>query len=86
MPSIVPGAALLLAATLTTCFAQSYPTKPIRLITPFPAGSGADIISRKAADELIPRLGQPMVHEARPGGNFLISGEACASGSKTTSK
>ena len=78
MPSIVPGAALLLAATFTTCFAQSFPTKPIRLITPFPAGSGADIVTRKAADELIPRLGQPMVHEARPGGNFLISGEACA--------
>jgi tripartite-type tricarboxylate transporter receptor subunit TctC len=76
--SFARAATLVLAAVSTSALAQNYPTKPIRLITPFTAGAGADIITRKAAEELMPRLGQPMVHEARPGGNFLISGDACA--------
>jgi tripartite-type tricarboxylate transporter receptor subunit TctC len=67
---------LFFAATVVS--AQNYPVKPIRLITPFTAGAGADNITRRAAEELYPRLGQPMVHEARPGGNFIIAGDACA--------
>ena len=60
-------------------FAQSpYPAKPIRLILPFPAGGGPDVIMRRVGNDLLPRIGQPLIIENRPGGNFVIGAEACA--------
>ncbi len=59
-------------------FAQSWPSKPIRVYLPQPPGSGVDIILRKAFEEIQPRLGQTMVIENRPGGNSVVATEACA--------
>ncbi|MFM9969344.1 MAG: Bug family tripartite tricarboxylate transporter substrate binding protein [Burkholderiales bacterium] len=78
MKAIAYLAGISLAIASAASLAQSYPAKPIRLITPFTAGAGADNVTRRAAEDLFQRLGQPIVHEARPGGNFVISGEACA--------
>jgi len=46
---------------------QSYPTKPIRAIIPFGAGSATDVIPRIVFDELSARLGQPVIVENRGG-------------------
>jgi tripartite-type tricarboxylate transporter receptor subunit TctC len=57
--------------------AQSYPSKPIRMIVPLPPGATTDIVMRATAQELSPRLGQPIVVDNRPGGNWVIGAEAC---------
>jgi tripartite-type tricarboxylate transporter receptor subunit TctC len=52
--------------------AQSYPTKPIRIIMPFPAGGASDVIARAIGEKLRPKLGQPFVVENRPGANQIV--------------
>ena len=56
--------------------AQPYPAKPVRLIIPFPPGGTTDIQARMLADRLVPRLGQQIVIESRPGANGSIGMEA----------
>src|SRR6185436_5272020 len=58
--------------------AQSYPSKPIRIITANSAGGTSDIFSRALGEELQKRLGQPVVIENRSGGGMNIAGRACA--------
>lgn len=59
--------ALLLLAFATTAFAQGWPTRPVRLIVPFPAGSSPDLVARILTEQLAPAFGQPFVVENRPG-------------------
>src|ERR1700688_408277 len=47
--------------------AQQYPNRPIRVISPYPAGSASDTVSRVVLDQVSQLLGQPMVIEMRPG-------------------
>jgi tripartite-type tricarboxylate transporter receptor subunit TctC len=61
---IAIAATLLLAGTLAV-HAQAYPHKPIRMIVSIAAGSLTDVIMRAAANELSPRLGQPIVIDNR---------------------
>jgi tripartite-type tricarboxylate transporter receptor subunit TctC len=56
--------------------AQSYPTKPIRLIVPYPPGGGADLVARMASSKMAERLGQIFVVENRPGASGIIAAEA----------
>lgn len=58
--------------------AQDYPSKPIRLIAPFPAGSGPDANAREIAGELTKVLGQTVIVENRPGASGQIGMEAAA--------
>ena len=58
--------ALLLAA-VASGEAQQWPTRPIRVISPFPAGSASDTTSRIVLDQISQLLGRPMVIEGRPG-------------------
>lgn len=67
-------AALALAATLAA--AQDYPNKPIRLIVPLTAGSGADIAGRIVARHLSEAWKQPVVVENRPGAGGQIGTQA----------
>lgn len=57
----------LLATTAWPVTAQVYPDKPVKLVSPWPAGGGNDTISRLLATHLSANLGQPVVVENRPG-------------------
>src|ERR1039458_7755960 len=69
-----PRLALALAATLlaTPCFAQDYPTKPIRIIVPFGAGGPADVAARLIGNVLQEKFGQAIVIENRTGAGGVI--------------
>ena len=57
---------------------QAYPSKPIRFVIPFTAGSSTDIIGRIIAERMAPALGQPIVIENRPGAGGTIAAAAVA--------
>ncbi len=62
------GAALVGAPALApSAFAQAWPSRPIRLIVPFPPGSSPDVIARVVAEPLAQALGQPVVIDNKPG-------------------
>jgi len=58
-----------------TAGAQPYPNRPIRVIVPFAAGSGTDILARIVTEELRPALGQAFVIDNRAGGSGQIAAE-----------
>ena len=60
-------AAAVAAATLSASYAQNYPAKPVRFVSPFPAGGVNDIIARIIAHKMSETLGQQWVVENRPG-------------------
>jgi tripartite-type tricarboxylate transporter receptor subunit TctC len=72
---LATGAATLPAVS-RMARAQSWPSRPLRWIVGFPAGGGADIVSRIMAPWLSERLGQPVVIENRPGASTNISVQA----------
>jgi tripartite-type tricarboxylate transporter receptor subunit TctC len=70
---ITPLAAFLCLALAATASAQSWPARqPIRLITPFPAGSAIDSIARPVFEQVGKQIGQGFVFEARPGAGGTI--------------
>jgi tripartite-type tricarboxylate transporter receptor subunit TctC len=73
------GAVLVgLAAVSATAFAQEYPSKPVRLVVPFPAGGGSDVIARVTAQKLGANLGQTVVVDNRAGASGNIAAELVA--------
>ncbi len=70
--------ALLFAFVAAPLAAQTYPTKPIRLICPFPPAGAVDIASRAIANELTKTLGQPVTVENRPGAGGNLGAEMAA--------
>ena len=58
--------------------AQPYPSKPIRMMVPFPAGGGSDTIARVVGQKLTERLGQSIVVENRPGAGGSIGADVVA--------
>ncbi|AOS79318.1 MULTISPECIES: Bug family tripartite tricarboxylate transporter substrate binding protein [Hydrogenophaga] len=71
------GSAVIIALAAGPVHAQSWPTKPIRLLVGSPPGGPSDITARTFADQLGRRIGQPVVVENRPGaGNNLAAGAA----------
>lgn len=59
-------------------FSQVFPTKPLRLIVPFPPGGSADILARAIGQKAGDGLGQPLVVENRPGAGTAIGAEVLA--------
>jgi tripartite-type tricarboxylate transporter receptor subunit TctC len=69
------GFALAIASPVQ---AQAWPTKPIKLIVPFPAGGPTDLVARAAGDILRTAFGQPVIIDNRPGGNGTVGLEVLA--------
>lgn len=69
--------------TLALCvalpgYAQNYPTKPIRLVSPFPPGGSVDVVGRLIAAKLTPNLGQQVIVDNRSGASGNIGSEYVA--------
>lgn len=68
----------LLGASVGPSHAQDFPSRPLKIIVPFPAGGLADQVSRLVGAEMGRTLGQPVVVENRPGTGGLVGMEAAA--------
>ena len=67
-----------LALFSSSVFSQSWPSKPLRYVVPFPPGAFNDTLARTLSTELVKTLGQPVVVENRPGGNTIPATEFAA--------
>lgn len=70
--------ACVAATTLAVSAQAAYPTRPVRVIIPFPPGGTLDTVGRQLAQKLGEQLGQTFVIENRPGGNGTIGADAVA--------
>lgn len=69
---------ILIAGLAQVAAAQSYPTKPVRLVVPYPPGGPTDFVGRAVAAKLTELLGQQMVVDNRPGAGTVIASEMIA--------
>jgi tripartite-type tricarboxylate transporter receptor subunit TctC len=72
------AAFLLSSLVAASAIAADYPTRPIRLVVPFPPGGTLDILARAVGPDLGTQLGQPIVIENRPGANGAIGADVVA--------
>jgi tripartite-type tricarboxylate transporter receptor subunit TctC len=73
---ILPAILLTLAATAAG--AQGYPSKPVRVIVPYPAGGIVDIVARAVMEKIAAGWGQPIIIEAKPGADSNIGTDLVA--------
>ena len=71
-------AALLIGFGTTAHAQEKYPTRPIRLLVPFPAGGPVDVMGRLIAQRLSSTIGQQVILENRPGAGSTLAGRAAA--------
>lgn len=76
LPTI--AAAVLATALSGTALAQTYPSKAIRILVPYPPGGGADIVARMVAQKMSESMKQPVIVDNKPGGSEIIATEATA--------
>lgn len=66
-----------LALLVAPVRSQDFPSRPVRVIIPFPPGGPVDVLARALGEEFRKRTGQPFVVDNRPGGNTAIGATAC---------
>ncbi|WP_080750577.1 Bug family tripartite tricarboxylate transporter substrate binding protein [Comamonas testosteroni] len=76
--AIFTGAASIAIAAAKPAIAKEYPARPLKIIVPIAAGGSNDFMARMLADQLAPRIGQPIVVENRPGAGGNLGGNAVA--------
>ena len=76
LPQLLASLALALAAPLA--LGQAWPTKPVRIVVPYPAGGVVDVQTRAVTIRMAEELGQAFVVEAKPGASGSIGAEAVA--------
>ncbi|MEY2770188.1 MAG: hypothetical protein RIQ38_607, partial [Pseudomonadota bacterium] len=69
---------LALGALAGPAMAQAWPTKPIKIVVPFPAGGTSDVLARLVGQKMSENWGQPVVVENRPGSNGNLGADAVA--------
>jgi tripartite-type tricarboxylate transporter receptor subunit TctC len=72
------AAALMVLTLAGASAAETWPSRPIRLVVPYPPGGAVDLTARLYAQGLAVRLGQPVVIENRPGSGGNLAGDAAA--------
>ncbi|SDZ70341.1 Tripartite-type tricarboxylate transporter, receptor component TctC [Variovorax sp. YR266] len=76
------GLAVCAAAAMLTAprdgRADSFPSRPLRIVVPAAAGGNLDLVSRNVAQKLSEQLGQQVIVENRPGGNYMLAVDAVA--------
>ncbi|MBI3936247.1 MAG: tripartite tricarboxylate transporter substrate binding protein [Betaproteobacteria bacterium] len=72
------SAAALGAIVVAAGWAQTYPVKPVRIISPYPPGGGNDTLARTISQRLGEQLGQQVIVDNRPGANTIIGTELAA--------
>ena len=78
MKELLIAAALAAVLPFASATAQDYPSRPVTMIVPFPAGGPADSLARLLGDRMKVSLGQPVVVENRPGGDALVAASDAA--------
>lgn len=69
---LLKAAILALSLTTGSISAAAYPDQPIRVVVPFPAGQGADILMRLVAEKLGSSMGTSIIVENKPGAGGVI--------------
>ena len=78
-PALLRQTAFCIAVICSTeASAQAYPSRPVTLVAPYAAGSGIDVMARRMAADLSPRLGQPIVVDNKPGAGSVLGTEFVA--------
>lgn len=74
-PRIAAALLIFLATLATAVHAQTFPSKPLHIIVPFPPGGAADVTSRFLGEHMAKGLGQPVIVDNRPGAGAVIGYE-----------
>ncbi len=69
------AAGLMTLALASSALAQAFPSKPLKFVVPFPAGSATDNVARIVAQAMSEQLGQPVAVENKPGANGILGAE-----------
>ncbi|MGQ2981081.1 MAG: Bug family tripartite tricarboxylate transporter substrate binding protein, partial [Polaromonas sp.] len=68
----------LIAFAPSSASAQAFPSRPIRIVAPFTAGGGTDLVARTLGEGMARELGQPVIIENKPGGGTVIGSDMVA--------
>jgi tripartite-type tricarboxylate transporter receptor subunit TctC len=82
IPTRTPSLFVALLLSLSAALAQDFPSKPLKVIVPYAAGGGADILARLVGQQLGERMGQPVIVENKGGGSNTIGMGSVATSAK----